>query len=1205
MKKALKFLLWAMGIGAVLFIVLLVVALNSSFQTWAVNKALSGDPARAIAIDSVSAGFSEADIQGVSYAENGMKVTVGSVKASYSLWGMIADSSHVAVDSVSVSGIEADLSAMTPPPADAAKAAEPASAESKPFGGVLAITRDLGKRFTLGKVAIDGQVKLAGNRSASFNLSGGGIKPGTTGELTLVAFFKDDNIKAPVSSVGTPGTKIRLAQLAEGGFSSISVAVPVTAEGDAVKGVVGLQAQADLSAIQGGERWDFSLVQGERKVVVARNQFDAATGGVSGSYELSVDNAVATPFAFGFPLPPFMLSGKGEYKVPTRGAGEIVFGGGTDLVVTDLPAVEALLRKLDVDPDVVATSRQTLRELGELHVRTTQDLNVKGTKVSVDKVSFRISGRGDQPLVLVANATPFTIQDGAFAGADPDKLATVELTRIPLALVAPFAKGMQLKGGAIDGAWQVGARDGVISVKPVRTFSVGPVTLAQVEGTAVKPLLDRVTVSADASVSFTSAVAAKAGAAARDAMVRGSLSKLSVADVSGKGARLSANFEANLGTKAVKADFRGELDLSELALQPVAAASGPLLDNGVGAAFGGSFSLDDKGVATLAPTTLSMTVRGVPLLDAKVSAAVELPAGTKPLRVRESAAGLTVDLPGIARQPVLAGKLRPLLRGNLACAFDARHDAAGVLAFNGDVKLLNLLVRGESRAMPELVLTPRGTLDANGNVKLSVPLLATGEARSDLLADVLLQPAAVAGKPLAFDVKVTGRQLVVDDLQRFSALAPEAPSSAVERPAPEAPVSREPDVRAPWADVAGKVDVRLDSVKLKSGDALSKFVLRAHLDASTFTVDEMGGMLGADRFDGSVKLDFKPGAMPWTLAAKLKVPTFDTGAYLQKLDPSKLPIIETRFAIDVDANSKAPNLGLLGEGLGGKFSLASTGGRLRPLAARDTKSEALQTGIGVVGGILSAIDSKKTAKVASSLTTVDEIMKELEVVDFGEALVNASRGADKNIRLDSLLISAKDLVVRSSGVVTHKDGVPVMQQAIDFPVELWVNPQSKLAQRLNKAGLVTNEKDAKGFHKSVVYQMKGTLMDRSDNLSDIILSALGKMATGEKANLSPAAPAGTPTPAPVATPIPPAAPVTPTPAAPTTPTAPKSGKEQRKEAILDVLPGILGGGTAPAAPATAPAQATPSQPAPAEQPKSGKEQRKEALINALPGLFGK
>ena len=37
-------------------------------------------------------------------------------------------------------------------------------------------------------------------------VSGGGIKPGTTGELTFVAFFKDDNIKAPVSSVGTPGT---------------------------------------------------------------------------------------------------------------------------------------------------------------------------------------------------------------------------------------------------------------------------------------------------------------------------------------------------------------------------------------------------------------------------------------------------------------------------------------------------------------------------------------------------------------------------------------------------------------------------------------------------------------------------------------------------------------------------------------------------------------------------------------------------------------------------------------------------------------------------------------------------------------------------------------------------------------------------------------------------------------------------------------
>lgn len=82
--KGLKIVAFVVGGIVVLVAVLLALALTPSVQTWAVQKAVAGQPGMSIKISRVAAGFSAADITNLRYAQDGIIVTAKGVSAKYS-----------------------------------------------------------------------------------------------------------------------------------------------------------------------------------------------------------------------------------------------------------------------------------------------------------------------------------------------------------------------------------------------------------------------------------------------------------------------------------------------------------------------------------------------------------------------------------------------------------------------------------------------------------------------------------------------------------------------------------------------------------------------------------------------------------------------------------------------------------------------------------------------------------------------------------------------------------------------------------------------------------------------------------------------------------------------------------------------------------------------------------------------------------------
>src|SRR3954468_3905953 len=106
--KGLKIVAWIVGGLVLLLAVVFALALTPAVQTWAVRKAVAGQPGMTIEVGRVAAGFSAADISDLRYAKDGVVVTAKGVTARYSAWDYIAKH-KINADSVAVQDLLVDL----------------------------------------------------------------------------------------------------------------------------------------------------------------------------------------------------------------------------------------------------------------------------------------------------------------------------------------------------------------------------------------------------------------------------------------------------------------------------------------------------------------------------------------------------------------------------------------------------------------------------------------------------------------------------------------------------------------------------------------------------------------------------------------------------------------------------------------------------------------------------------------------------------------------------------------------------------------------------------------------------------------------------------------------------------------------------------------------------------------------------------------
>ncbi len=509
--------------------------------------------------------------------------------------------------------------------------------------------------------------------------------------------------------------------------------------------------------------------------------------------------------------------------------------------------------------------------------------------------------------------------------------------------------------------------------------------------------------------------------------------------------------------------------------------------------------------ATWTGTTLTAEMRQLELRQGTMSLLSAAIAGdvTPGKSLRATGKGtLSADFAALAKQPALAAQL-PLLRGNVNVRFDAVL-AEGV---TGKVSIAaqNLVAREGALALGAMDLAIDAKLDATHSGTVRNTLIVTKDGRkSDITLDgkVGVKPGAVS-----FEGRVTGEQIIVDDLQAFAALGAPPPASAssvakspVLTPAPAprrstaatampAPKLTGPikDTAPVWAGFTGRVDLNIKAIKLDTattlGDLRGAFAVRE----DRLAVENISGKLNGNPFKVSTLLSFDPKlARPYALVGTVDVPGFDVGEFLRKAEPTVPPALETTFTITSKFNGTAANLPEFADRIQGQFDFKGSKGILRAL---NKKAETASLGMGLAG-IGAALLGQQ--KLAAGLTSAAELAQLLKDVPFDGIVVQVERGSDAAIVVKSLEVLSPMMRLTGTGRIDSKPGVPFATSPLALNLQLAAKGQ--LANGLNQARQLDGKTDAKGYYlMATPFALGGTVEkpDSSDFWKNLTLNTAG------------------------------------------------------------------------------------------------------------------
>ena len=1170
----LKLTLVIVGGLAALVLVMVILAFTPSVQTWAVRRALTGQPGLTMAVGSVAAGLTSTELRDVRVEQDGVIIVAQQVSATYSAMDYISGR-RITIENVAVKGLEIDARKPTPKQSTA-----PAQVALAPFAGILNSIKLPGE-MSLGRLDVDAKVQLPGNQSATLTLSGGGITPGKFATITWKAAFADLGKGAPLTAAQASG-EIKLRTTADLRVDALEISGDASATGpsipsDRVKLEVKL-AQVDaksgetISALVG-------LVRGANVEPLFNTQvaFVAGKPTLSGTWGLAVRSEQLAAVLSGFGLPEVALAGEGSFTFNIETSAATAAG--------TLNGQVSKLEKLGAE----------LAAIGTLQIRAAFDGGSGKDSAQLGKLEFAVAAPDGRKFVTVAaqQKLSFTFKDQRLTAERPGaELLRVALIGVPLAWAQPVLKPRTITSGELAGVFVVGAE---LDGSRVKLSTVEPLTLRSVtvrEGQKI--MVDRVTVALSPRVDYTAArIVAElekisvstgdgdslAGSVSADLLTGPKSATAFSAQLEGRIAALVKPYlPAEVGplTLALKAQGRLEgnaLQLSALKLQidreggvvlaavdalqplaldvstkkisaPQAAApaarvrwgeiplgwaepyvaqsklSGQLVAgaleitlpggeaiglratekiatrnmsvamNGQDYLRGADFTTDLN--ATWTGTTLTAAIRQLELRQGTVALVSVAVAGevTPGKTLRAAGKGtLSADFAALAKQPVLAAHL-PLLGGNVKVTFD------GVMAdgVTGKVSISaqNLVAREGSLALGAMDLAIDAKLDASHSGTVRNTLIVTKDGRkSDITLDgkVGVKPGAIS-----FEGRVTGDQLIVDDMQAFAALGAQAPSSAASlaksaaltpAPAPRrsvaAPAAPAPKLTGPvkdtapvWAGFTGRVDLNIKAIKLDAATTLGDLRGALAIREDRLAVETVSGKLNGNPFKVSTLLSFDPKlARPYALVGTVEVPGFDVGAFLRKADPSAPPALETTFTIASKFNGTAANLPEFADRIQGQLDFKGSKGILRAL---NKKSETASLGMGLAGLGAALLGQQKLAAGLNSAAELAQLLKDMPFDGIG---VQVERGADAAIVVKSIEVLSPMMRLTGTGRIDAKPGAPFATSPLALNLQLAAKGQ--LANGLNQARQLDGKTDAKGYYPMATPFVLGGTVEKPDS----------------------------------------------------------------------------------------------------------------------------
>lgn len=543
--------LFGVAAVAVLLLAAAGVVSSSSFQTWAVRRALESQTGQRISVETVSAGLGHVEVTGLRLERDGRTLLVPRLEAQASLFAALVYGEFT-VSRLQAKGFTVEI------PAPLSAAAAPVGTANTPvqaFAGLLGACV-LPAGIVLDGVDCEGVVKAPGGAGpTTVHVTGGGVRPGNTGRFAVGT--RSTFTGADVEVVEFKGD-VGVAVAEDRRVTLVAARGVATAQGRRFPDGVALQGEFTVRGTAAGEAYAATVVAAGREVLNLAAEFTPEGRRIQGGWKIDLRDHDVAPFAAGRPLPVFSATGQGTFA-------------------TTLPlAAVRVVGKLRGAVDHLEHLVPGLPALGAWQIDGDFDLAEQNGVIGVQKCEAVVATTGPVATVRSLQAFEFNPRTRELRAADPLRdLLGVVLHGLPLHWINPWLGEFQLTGDGLRGELVASPRGGGVAL-----HSVGPLTTDRISAARRgRPWLD--------GLQLVSGLTADYSPAGWQTEFKGLTAR--------QGGRTVATLDAKVGGlagrgQAVKTAGRATLDVPAWLAQPLAGAKNRLAAGEAHVEFAASFN---------------------------------------------------------------------------------------------------------------------------------------------------------------------------------------------------------------------------------------------------------------------------------------------------------------------------------------------------------------------------------------------------------------------------------------------------------------------------------------------------------------------------------------------------------------------------------------------------------------------------------------
>lgn len=456
---------------------------------------------------------------------------------------------------------------------------------------------------------------------------------------------------------------------------------------------------------------------------------------------------------------------------------------------------------------------------------------------------------------------------------------------------------------------------------------------------------------------------------------------------------------------------------------------------------------------------------------------------------------LTADLDSDAVQLeglVAAPSEAPLVQSGLVrthIAFSSPAPKRWQAQFDFSAQGLQLL---SGERLGDLSTSARADYTPATGLDLEIPVEISGAGtKSDLL---ILTHLADVGRRSTVETLVTSKVLDANaTLAWWRAYQRLGPRSFAANPAVVAPRSTLP---APfWDGVEGRLKVALASVHWPNRSQPLQVEFMGVANASTLQIEQVkvASQDGSSaQFKGELNfVTGVPGAATYHFAGVGQAREFDPAPYLATLDPTRPPLVEGRFDLDLSfkgagstwasamANTQAT---LVLTGRGGKFRAFDEAALMADFSRLSGGGSRLASLVGKATSLFTNIDKRIAAG--------NNFMRRFADLAYDQATFELMIRPGEEVSVREFSLISPELRLLGRGTLQNNEQIPWAKRSLTLKAEVAVRGANE--RDLRTLGLIGDKADALGYYSiDRPIEIEGTLRDlAAKNLTEIITSAI-------------------------------------------------------------------------------------------------------------------